>query len=89
MPFPFGMGSKPRLQISVHTTVGLTETGKRLAEQYEPKGATFVIVSTLQERQPQSVGEIAREANMDVDEVKERIKLLARQGYIRVMSTEI
>ena len=83
----FGLG-KPQHKIGSQTTIGLTESGKKLVEQYESRGPTFALLAVLRERQPRSIGDIARESDMEIGDAKKRIKILVQQGYVRVMSTE-
>ena len=78
----FGKKSDP---VSGHTPVGLTELGKKTAEGALSRGGTFAILSALAERSPQSVLDISNATGMDLGETKERCKILARQGYVRLV----
>lgn len=82
---PFG----PReAKLSSSHIVGLTELGKRTAEQVLAKGPSFAILSCLAEHSPRSVHDIADETGIEVSELKERVKILARQGYVRLVGGE-
>lgn len=87
MPFNiFGLGKKPEVKAS--TMIGLTEVGKRMAEKYTSSGKTFVILAQLNEKSPQTVADIAHDSDIDIDEVKARIKDLAKSGVVRIMAGE-
>lgn len=87
MPFNFfGLGKKPEVKAS--TMVAMTDVGKNMAEKHMSSGATFVILSKLNEKSPQMVAEIAQASDMDINEVKERIKELSKSGVIRIMGGE-
>ena len=81
----FGLG-KPKLTSDM--TVGLTDTGKKMALRDTSKGRSYAIVASLNERSPQSLGELSEETQIDISEVKARIKVLARQGYVRFTGME-
>lgn len=78
---------EPKLTSSM--TVGITEVGKKTAEQELARGPTFAILACLNEHSPRSVGDISEETQIDIVEVKQRIKILARQGYIRMTGMEM
>ena len=82
----FGLGKKA--DIKANTMVGLTESGKKIAEKYVSKGATFAIVAQLNEKSPQTVTELASETDMDINELKARIKDLSKSGVVRVIGGE-
>lgn len=82
----FGLGKKSDIKAS--TMVGLTEIGKQKAEKQLSKGAEYAILAPLIEKSPQSVAEIAQEADMNIDELKARIKYLAKSGVVRIMAGE-
>lgn len=78
-------GGKPK--ITSRTAVLLTETGKKTAEQYLAGGKNFAILSVLQDHHmARTVSDIANETDIDLNEVIERVKILARQGQVRLMS---
>jgi DNA-binding MarR family transcriptional regulator len=76
---------KPK--ITSRTAVLLTDAGKKTAEQYLAGGKNFAILSVLQDHHmARTVSDIANETDIDINEVKERVKILARQGQVRLMS---
>lgn len=75
----FGRGT-PKL--TRQTIVRLTEAGKQLVEQDLAQGRNYAILSTLEDRPHCSIGDIAEEKDMDIEEVKERILTMAKQGFI-------
>lgn len=79
MPLLFGRQS-PKL--TRQTIVRLTEAGKKLAEQELAKGPNYAILATMEDKPHCSIGELAEETDMDIEEVKGRIKIMVRQGYI-------
>lgn len=73
--------------ISSRTAVILTEAGKKEAENIQYAGRNFAILAVLQDHHvARTIGDIARETDIDVAEVKERVRVLARQGLVRLMS---
>lgn len=79
-----GIFNKQKTELSAHTPVGLTELGQRTAESVMARGQTFAILSALAEHNPRSISDLARETNINIEEMKERIKIMAREGYVRV-----
>ena len=85
----FGLFGQKTSKITRQTLVGLTEAGKRTAEKELARGPTFAILSTLEEIPHCSIGKLAEETQIDIDEVKERVRLLAKQGLVRVQGSEV
>ena len=85
MPLPFFGGAK-KTKITSGMSIALTEQGKRTAEQQLSRGPTFAILSVLQDHSPRSVGEIAEETDIDISEVKQRVKDLAKGGSVRILN---
>ena len=71
-------------KIDADSQIMLTEEGKREADTYVSQAPPYRILSALHERSPRNVRDISTEANMDVEEAKEWIKKLEKQGYTRV-----
>lgn len=84
----FGRKSAVTQPISSFTSVSITDAGKKTAERELAQGATYAILSVLDDHSPRTVGSIAHETQIDINEVKERVKMLARQGYVRLTSAE-
>jgi len=85
---PLGMFGRREPKLTSSMTVGVTEVGKKTAEQELARGPTFAILALLNEHSPRSIGEISEETQVDITEVKQRIKILARQGYVRLTGME-
>jgi len=81
----FGFG---RPKLSASSTVGITEEGKREAEKFTSHGPMFAILAALAERSPQSIGQLSTRTGLTVGEVKKRLQILARQGYVRFTGLE-
>lgn len=75
---------KQEPKLTSQMTVGITEVGKNTAQQLLARGPTFAILSTLNEHSPLTIREISEETQIDMTELKERIRILARQGYVRL-----
>jgi len=86
---PMGMFGRREPKLTSSMTVGITEVGKKTAEQELARGPTFAILALLSEHSPRSVGEISDETQVDIVEVKQRVKVLAKQGYLRMTGMEI
>lgn len=78
-----------RLHLSKDTMVGITEQGKRTAERVLAKGRMFAILSLLNDHSPRTISDISTGTQIEVEEVKRRVKVLAGQGYVRLTSTEV
>ena len=76
-------------KLTSQMTVGITEVGKKTAEQELARGPTFAILSALNEHSPRSIGDLSEEIQVEISEVKERIKILARQGYLRITGMQM
>ena len=76
-----------RGKVNASTSVGITEEGRQVAESYQSGGANFKILAALHEQSPRSLGSIAEEIHMDVEEVKRRAEMLSRQKYITIASS--
>lgn len=80
--------NKDNQNIKASTMVFITDIGKKTAEKQISKGETFAILSALNEKSPSSVSEIAEETDIDIIELKSRLKEMAKSdvGLVRVMS---
>lgn len=75
--------SKRKLSLKTSSSVGITEIGRKEAENYESSGTRFMILSKLAERSPMTIGDLADETGMDIGELKFWINKLFPE-YIRV-----
>ena len=83
MRFPM-LGTK----VTGSTSIALTEPGKRMAEKYVSRGPDFVMLSALSEKSPMTVSELAIETQIEISEAKQRVKILNKQGLLRVSGSE-
>ena len=81
-----GFFSRKEPKITASMSLGLTEAGKKEAEQYSSKGPKFAILATLSERSPMSIGELSMETQIDISELRVWVKRLAQQGLVRFVS---
>ena len=73
--------------VSSRTAVVLTEAGKKQADNEMYAGRNYAILASLRDHHmSKTVADIANETDIDVSEVKERVKVLARRGLVRLMS---
>lgn len=85
----FGRLRKHKEQrLTRQSIVGLTETGKKVAEQELAHGPTYVILSKLAEIPHCTIGDLADETGLDDNEIKMRVEKLAHQGYVRLSGLE-
>lgn len=83
----WGFNKSP--QIKATSTVGITDLGKRQAQRYTSSGSEFALLASLEDKSPQSVGQIASDCDMTTSEALQRLKVLARQGYVRFTNIEV
>ena len=74
--------------VTTEIVVGLTSLGNEKAEKFEAEGVKFDILTTLRERGPCSIQEIAHEVRKSPDVIKAVVKSLMKSGYIRTMSAD-
>lgn len=84
MPFSLPFLTKRQPKLTTNMSVGITETGKRVVIKGLVGGHTFAILSRLDEHSPRTVGELSEDTQIDIYEVKERLRQLAHQGYVKV-----
>lgn len=76
------------IQLNTNTMVGITELGKRKAQQVEASGKTFTILAYLSEHSPRSIYDIHEYTGIELTELKTRIRVMAQAGVVRVAATE-
>ena len=75
-------------KITASMSVGITEIGIKTVEQELARGGTYVILSLLHEHSPRIISDIARETDIPIEETKERVRVLAKNGYIRFVGRD-
>jgi len=86
MPFEFPHVRMPftRPGLSAHTMVILSETGRKAANSLNETGLNFVIVQELAGHGgSMTVLQLARQCHVDIEELKKRVELLRKSGYVR------
>ena len=81
MPW-WSIGSEEK-RVKANSTVGITESGKREASRFSSRGDSFTILSVLEDKSPQTVSQVASEAQLPEGEVMQRLKIMQKQGYVR------
>jgi polyhydroxyalkanoate synthesis regulator phasin len=76
--------SKPKINTSM--MVALTPEGKRLVESV--KGQDYTILSTLEERSPRIIRDLAQETEMNNSELQKRLEILSRNRLVTIIGTE-
>ena len=66
----------------------LTQLGKTKAEQINISGARGEVVMALENIGPCTISELSNEIKMSPKNVKQTMKILIRDGWIRKVSTE-
>lgn len=84
----FALGTQQDKKIRASTSVGITEQGKREVSRFSSRGDSFTILAVLEDRSPQTISQVADEANMPINEVTQKLKILQRQGYVRFIGME-
>lgn len=78
----FGIGAKKR------TNVTLTELGKQKSEQSVGQGARLTILSDLSENGASSVRAISERTGMNEQRVKEIVRGMRAEGWVKDISAE-
>jgi predicted transcriptional regulator len=76
------------VQLQSGTMVGITELGKRKAQQVEAAGKSFTILSYLSEHSPRSIYDIHEYTGIELSELKTRLRVMAQAGVVRIAATE-
>ena len=77
---------KKETKVTSSMSLGLTESGKKEAEQFTSKGPKFAILAALSERSPMSIGDLASETQRDLNGMRVWVKRLAQAGYVRFIA---
>ncbi len=73
--------------VNATTMVDLTDKGKQLVYNIDSGGINHRILSELDNEAPQTVGRLCKSIRISPDEMKQRIKILSREGLVRITST--
>ena len=74
--------------VGTNGTYGLTPLGKTKAEDLTISGAKGQVAAALNENGASSITDIAEETRMSPERVKNTLKILIRNGYVRKVNTE-
>ena len=70
---------------SKNSSIGLTEAGKRRAENIGSGGVEWLALAKLSEKSPMSINELAREIELPSRETKAIVDGLKRKGFVRLV----
>ena len=73
---------KPSDQIKGFVQISLSQEGIREAENFSQEGGEFEILATLLQKRPQSIGAVAKEANLSFGDCLKHCKELKNKGLI-------
>ena len=79
---------KSSTRVTADMSVGLTETGKKKADEFTASGPRFEILATLREQGPCTLSDLTEETHISTEKLKHIIRILAKQGYIRYVGGE-
>jgi len=82
----FRRGSSSR--VTSDMSFGLTEAGKKKADEFSASGPKFEVLATLREQGPCTLSELSEECHISAEKLKHIVKLLRAQGYIRYVGGE-
>lgn len=82
MEFRVPFQKKPSEQIKGYVQITLSSEGIREAENFDGQGQEFEILATLLQKRPQSIGSVAKEANMSFGDCLRNCKELKNKGLI-------
>lgn len=76
---------KPKgTELRASTLVGVTFEGRASAEQMLVKGGSLTILAYVAQHAPCSMYSISEFTGIDLDELKVRVKMMVRAGFLRV-----
>lgn len=79
---------KPKSQVGMHSTYGLTQLGKTKAEEFSLHGPKWEVLAALNENGPSSVSELSDEVKASPEKTKAILRSLVKSGYVRRVSQE-
>lgn len=77
-----------RKKMKVRPSYSLTPLGRVKAEELRLTGAKGIVASAIEELESATVREISEKTSMQPERVKEVLKMLAHEGYVRQVSNE-
>ena len=84
----FGKFGRGTSRVTSDMSVGLTETGKKKADEFTASGPKFEVMATLREQGPCTMSELSEETHISSDKLKHIIRVLKAQGYVRYVGSE-
>jgi len=81
----FGRGTS---KVTTDMSFGLTEIGRKKADEFSSGGSKFEVLATLREQGTCTLGELSDETHIGMDKLKHIIKILKAQGYVRYVGGE-
>lgn len=86
MEFRVPFQKKPSDQIKGFVQITLTQEGIREAENFDGQGNSFEVLAALLQKRPQSIGAVAKAANMSFSDCLACCKELKNTGMITQVS---
>jgi len=81
----FGRGTS---RVTADMSVGLTEMGRKKADEFSASGPKFEVMATLREQGSCTLSELSDETHISTDKLKHIIRILKAQGYVRYVGGE-
>jgi len=72
-------------RVTSDMSIGLTETGRKKADEFTSSGPKFEVLATLREQGTCTMSELSEETHISTDKLKHIIKILKAQNYVRYM----
>lgn len=84
LPSPFQ--KRPSELQKTYVQVRLTPEGQRAAEDFDGNGNKFEILAALNQKQPQTIGNLAKSASIPFNECLKCCKELKHEGLLQQVS---
>ena len=75
-------------RVTADMSFGLTEAGKKKADEFTASGPKFEVMATLREQGQCTLSELSEETHISSEKLKHIVKVLKAQGYIRYTGSE-
>ena len=83
MQFKVPFTKKPSEQIKGYVQLTLTDEGRREAEDFNGQGDKFEVLAALLQKRPNSIGNIAKLANLNFGSCLTACKELKNEGLVQ------
>jgi hypothetical protein len=82
MQFKIPFQKNPSDQIKSYVSISLSSEGIREAENFDGQGQEFEVLAALLTKRPQSIGSVAKAANMSFNDCLKCCKELKNKGLV-------